>query len=79
VDCSVDEVLVGWSPPEGGGQWLIVQMETSDKWCPQGSVLAPVDSKTECTPSEFADNTKLCGEGDILEARDAIQRDLDRL
>ena len=34
--CLVDEELVGWSHPEGNGQWLDVQMEISDEWCPSG-------------------------------------------
>ncbi|GAB0193755.1 cAMP-dependent protein kinase inhibitor alpha [Grus japonensis] len=37
-----------------------------------------MDSGIECALSKFTDDTKLCGEVNTLEGRDAIQRDLDR-
>ncbi|PKU46619.1 rna-directed dna polymerase from mobile element jockey-like [Limosa lapponica baueri] len=59
---------------------------TSD--IPQRMVLEPMlfnifvsdtDSGIECTLSKFVNDTKLSGEVNMLEGRDAIQRDLDRL
>ncbi|GAB0190152.1 cAMP-dependent protein kinase inhibitor alpha [Grus japonensis] len=38
-----------------------------------------MDSGIECTLSRFANNSKLHGVVDMLEGRDAIQRDLGRL
>ncbi|PKU42232.1 reverse hypothetical protein [Limosa lapponica baueri] len=55
---------------------------------PQGLVRGPVlfkmfvsnmDSEIECTLNKLADDSKLCGVINMLEGRDAIQKDLDRL
>jgi len=51
---------------------------------PQGSVLfnifvGDMDSEIECTLGKFADDMKLSGAVDMLEGRDVIQWNLDRL
>ncbi|KAK4820085.1 hypothetical protein QYF61_019142 [Mycteria americana] len=66
----------------------LIPPRMSQSGIPQGSVMGPalfhifvsdVDRGIECTLSQFANDTKPHGEVDMLEGRDAIQRDLDRL
>lgn len=38
----MENKAVGWSRPEGSGQWVRVRMGVSDKWCPSGICVEPV-------------------------------------
>ncbi|PKU34911.1 rna-directed dna polymerase from mobile element jockey-like [Limosa lapponica baueri] len=49
------------------------------KWKGLKIFVGDIDSGLECTLSKFANDTKLCGAINMLEASDAIQRDLDGL
>lgn len=55
---------------------------------PQGSILEPTvfnifinntDSVIVCTPSKFSGDTKFSDLAELLEGRDAVQSDLERL
>lgn len=63
---SLDEEVIDRSHSNSCGQWLIVQVKSSDEWCLQGSDFSTIfvgdmARGFKCTLRKFVDDSKLCG------------------
>ncbi|GAB0190789.1 cAMP-dependent protein kinase inhibitor alpha [Grus japonensis] len=74
-----DGILVRIDSAPGLGDFLQLHIGLVVRLALFTIFVSDTDNGIECTLSKFSDDTKLCGVVNVLEGRDAIQRDLDRL
>ncbi|KAJ7402299.1 rna-directed dna polymerase from mobile element jockey-like [Pitangus sulphuratus] len=84
MDCLVDKILAGWSHQRIAVNGSMSKWRSVTSGVPHGPSLlnifvSDMDGGMECIPSKFADNTKMCSAVSMLEGRNGIQRDLERL
>jgi len=67
--------------PEGFGLLLVMFSRIFPGKCPgeENIFVGNTEGWIEWTLSKFANDTKMCGEVDMVQGRDATQRELDRL
>lgn len=84
----MDKELTGWPVQRGIINGSMSKQKPVMSDVPQGSILEPTvfnifinntDSVIVCTPSKFSGDTKFSDLAELLEGRDAVQSDLERL
>lgn len=85
VHCLLGKVLAGWLGTESGGDRVTSYCWLITSGAPEGSLLGPVlfsvfmaDQGDQGHP-QFADDTRVSQRVDLLEGREALQGDLNRL